>query len=931
MARTIKTVKATGGDYTSLNAALAAVPNCTGITPDTINGKPIAYEIQVYASAKNDPTMAVAIYGTLDSGHWLRIVAPAGERHAGFWDTNFWYLDCPTASYYGLQVAMDYVMVEGLQINASGTSGIGLYLGGNCLILDTIAKGAGRPCNITGGVIDLNNTILDGGATYNQQTGGTITFENCTIVRNGAYGWVNNGGSCAMKNGYVGGSTTADVLGTITATTCKSSDGSLGTTAAFSTANFVSVTPGATGYLKPLVGGALEDVGTNLGSDGSWWLGDVDIAGVARTTWDIGAHESGTGGGGGGTTEYPTGRIVTANAFRLLTAPTDIWGGVGDPAPTAGGVGDAYFRDDGGLLVKTASGWVTYVPVWKRTGTLLEPFTAGDSLAVPGTLGVTGVGTFATHVNPLTNYVSNLGALAKKFLALHAAELWVETLVAQNTLATIGGRILVGPTNPLTVDLAAATTTITVKYNNFANGDRVYLEANGAVEWMAITSAAGGSAGAYTYSVTRNLDGSGANDWAAGDAVFSTGQTGAGYIDLYSVRSLRSASHLGPTIVGNVRTGTTYSDLVERWAIGNLDGLFGYSGATYGAAFGDPSAAWVKIDPTNGIRIGHNATTKIALTAAGVAQVIGLEALSAILGSGGYIRQGQTAFDSGTGFWLGDDGGTPKFSLGVSTGKKVTWNGTTFIIVAPEITLGQATALWAADATLKFKVGDTLGNGTGDYFGISGYSFVDHRRVSVLNVMRLADEDPEAYDAVVELKSQAWDSVTHAAAPAAKAILYSGKAASDELSGAPTSSTPDRGWLLLDTTEVWSNDRARFGKQIAAAYPVFAGLQTYTISADQNDFSISADKYLLKVTNTSGAARYFNGFSAAAATPEDGRILVISNANGSSSYIFINHDNAGSTAAYRIYTRRQAALEIRQNESVTLRYDAADSRWVTIG
>ena len=28
----------------------------------------------------------------------------------------------------------------------------------------------------------------------------------------------------------------------------------------------------------------------------------------------------------------------------------------------------------------------------------------------------------------------------------------------------------------------------------------------------------------------------------------------------------------------------------------------------YGAAFGVPTAAWVKIDPTNGVRIGHNAT-----------------------------------------------------------------------------------------------------------------------------------------------------------------------------------------------------------------------------------------------------------------------------------------------------------------------------------
>lgn len=44
---------------------------------------------------------------------------------------------------------------------------------------------------------------------------------------------------------------------------------------------------------------------------------------------------------------------------------------------------------------------------------------------------------------------------------------------------------------------------------------------------------------------------------------------------------------------------------------------------------------------------------------------------------GSEIRQGQTAYDTGTGFWLGDVSGTPKFSLGNSAGNKMTWDGTT--------------------------------------------------------------------------------------------------------------------------------------------------------------------------------------------------------------------------------------------------------------
>ena len=45
-----------------------------------------------------------------------------------------------------------------------------------------------------------------------------------------------------------------------------------------------------------------------------------------------------------------------------------------------------------------------------------------------------------------------------------------------------------------------------------------------------------------------------------------------------------------------------------------------------------------------------------------------------------HIRGGATAYDTGTGFWLGDDGGTYKFFIGASAGNKMTWNGTVLAI-----------------------------------------------------------------------------------------------------------------------------------------------------------------------------------------------------------------------------------------------------------
>lgn len=242
-------------------------------------------------------------------------------------------------------------------------------------------------------------------------------------------------------------------------------------------------------------------------------------------------------------------------------------------------------------------------------------------------------------VLPSLNYDINLGAISKKYLTLHAAELWVETLVAQNTIATIGGRILVGPTTYLTRDIGTGDTTIYVRHNQMISGDRVYMEASGFVEFFAITSGATTiSATEFSYTVTRNLDGSGANTWYAGDAMFNTGQTGNGFIDLYSIRGVKTASQYGPTIVGNIRNSSTYNDWTESWAIGNLNGLYGYGTNLYGAGFGkyESGKPNIVIDPTNGVRLRQYTTDMIVLDASGNSYFAGVMTI----GISGEIRQG---------------------------------------------------------------------------------------------------------------------------------------------------------------------------------------------------------------------------------------------------------------------------------------------------
>lgn len=234
-----------------------------------------------------------------------------------------------------------------------------------------------------------------------------------------------------------------------------------------------------------------------------------------------------------------------------------------------------------------------YIGSYGSSSLYLQP--TGDIWLNPG----------GDDVFPGSAYTVNLGALDNKFLTLYAAELWVETLVAQDTVATIGGRIIVAPTTQLVANLGSGDTTIHVKHNQMASGDIAYMEANGSVEYISIDSAPGGSAGDYTYTITRDLDGSGANNWYKGDAVVNTGTTGNGFIDIYSLSGVLSGS--GSAIVGRLRTGTTYNNIVESWAIGDLNGLYGYATQTFGVGLGryEDGYSFITVDDTYGYRV-HN-------------------------------------------------------------------------------------------------------------------------------------------------------------------------------------------------------------------------------------------------------------------------------------------------------------------------------------
>ena len=229
---------------------------------------------------------------------------------------------------------------------------------------------------------------------------------------------------------------------------------------------------------------------------------------------------------------------------------------------------------------------------------------SGFKLDVNGTFRAVGDVHVGADVLPTTNYESNIGSLTKKFLSLHVAELNVESIVASERRSTIGGRLNIGLGNILVSDLSTSGTTLYVKHNNLNVNDILHFEKDGSVEFMKVTASNGGSAGNYSYSVTRNLDGSSANAWSAGDSLINTGTTGNAFLDIYSLNSLKTGiSTNGATIAYMERTGTTYNDIDSRAIVGNLKGWYGYNNNIYGAGFGDYSNENLVIDATNGLRI----------------------------------------------------------------------------------------------------------------------------------------------------------------------------------------------------------------------------------------------------------------------------------------------------------------------------------------
>jgi hypothetical protein len=222
----------------------------------------------------------------------------------------------------------------------------------------------------------------------------------------------------------------------------------------------------------------------------------------------------------------------------------------------------------------------------------------------------------------------------------------------------------------------------------------------------------------------------------------------------------RTGFAAGPTIVGYERTSdVNWYGVSERWACGQLAGLYGFTQLTYGCGWGDTTATYVTATASDGFSIYNAGSRKFWADTSGNLSLTG----DLSIGTSGSLRSGATAYDTGTGYWLDYNGGTPRFRIGTTsagasylrwTGSALELKSNTTTINASGITVEGGTGASAeADRAYKFEHGDAFDSGLYSY-GTSVRQLNLHAVSNGPTRLDLGAENASGNDAFLTLLSQ---------------------------------------------------------------------------------------------------------------------------------------------------------------------------------
>lgn len=310
-----RTVRPSGGDYTSLSAWEAG-EQADLVTLD---------EIRVAECYAMSDTAQVTIDGwTTSTTQYIKVTTPTAERHTGKWDTTKYRLERSDVLNAGvLYIIEDNVRIEGVQVYNTSTAGFAntcaiqspgaVYLSHSIFrATDSGANGKNYCVNVRANSAYIWNCVAWGARSndglsvgfHDNLIAGAAYVYNCTAYDcNVGYSESDNGFDFVMKNCIAAGCTQAFQAGWThaAASNYNATDLALTTTPggsnnppgansrASQTFTFVDAVNGDF-RLQSSDAGA-KDFGTDLSADANLAFSD-DIDGQTRSgSWDIGADE----------------------------------------------------------------------------------------------------------------------------------------------------------------------------------------------------------------------------------------------------------------------------------------------------------------------------------------------------------------------------------------------------------------------------------------------------------------------------------------------------------------------------------------------------------------------------------------------------------------------------------------------------------------
>ena len=313
-----KTIKTSGGDYTTLSAWEAGEQaDITGLGPSVAE-----------CYSMSDTTAVVIAGWTTTASDYIRIYTPTSERHDGKWNTSKYRLTSGNST--AIDISEDFVRLDGLQLYHDGVSADNRYA------VNISGTGAGAVIYVTNCILRGNNNggWYDSGVNTTSTAVGTIYIYNNMIYDWGRSGSASHAGICINAPGassidaYVYNNTIQNcrygisrldsdifaVNNLFSASVTADANGTFAAGTDYNATNAASIgytvtgsgnTHDRTSQTFTFVDSANDDFHLQSGDAGAKDFGSdlsgtftVDIDGATRSgSWDIGADEYTAGGG----------------------------------------------------------------------------------------------------------------------------------------------------------------------------------------------------------------------------------------------------------------------------------------------------------------------------------------------------------------------------------------------------------------------------------------------------------------------------------------------------------------------------------------------------------------------------------------------------------------------------------------------------------